>query len=117
MFQENAFLFSIGPDDLKITLGYDFVRQTTYFGFNVAFDTKGTTVTYKKMEIKNPERLGKNQNKDDEEKRKIAFSPAKDDSEVSVSNKKTKSTAKTKPQVLEYAQVIDIEDPNKETIQ
>ena len=33
MFQENAFLFSIGPDDLKITLGYDFVRQTTYFGF------------------------------------------------------------------------------------
>ena len=69
------------------------------------------------MEIKNPERLGKNQNKDDEEKRKIAFSPAKDDSEVSVSNKKTKSTAKTKPQVLEYAQVIDIEDPNKETIQ
>lgn len=117
MFQENAFLFSIGPDDLKITLGYDFVRQTTYFGFNVAFDTRGTTVTYKKMEIKNPERLGKNQNKDDEEKRKIAFSPAKDDSEVSVSNKKTKSTAKTKPQVLEYAQVIDIEDPNKETIQ
>ena len=117
MFQENAFLFSIGPDDLKITLGYDFVRQTTYFGFNVAFDTKGTTVTYKKMEIKNPERLGKNQNKDDEEKRKIAFSPAKYDSEVSVSNKKTKSTAKTKPQVLEYAQVIDIEDPNKETIQ
>lgn len=117
MFQENAFLFSIGPDDLKITLGYDFVRQTTYFGFNVAFDTKGTTVTYKKMEIKNPERLGKNQNKDDEEKRKIAFSPVKDDSEVSVSNKKIKSTAKTKPQVLEYAQVIDIEDPNKETIQ
>lgn len=117
MFQENAFLFSIGPDDLKITLGYDFVRQTTYFGFNVAFDTKGTTVTYKKMEIKNPERLGKNQNDDGTEKRKIAFSSAKDDSEVPVANKSVKSSAKQKPQVLEYAQVIDIEDPDKETIQ
>lgn len=117
MFQENAFLFSIGPDDLKITLGYDFVRQTTYFGFNVAFDTKGTTVTYKKMEIKNPERLGKNQNDDGTEKRKIAFSSAKDDSEVPVANKSVKSSAKQKTQVLEYAQVIDIEDPDKETIQ
>ena len=118
MFQENAFLFSIGPDDLKINLGYDFVRQTTYFGFNVAFDTKGTTVTYKKMEIKNPERLGKNQNKDDEgEKRKIAFSQAKNDSEVPVTNKQSKAGASEKPKVLEYAEVIDIEDPDKETIQ
>lgn len=118
LFQENAFLFSIGPDDLKINLGYDFVRQTTYFGFNVAFDTKGTTVTYKKMEIKNPERLGKNQNKDDEgEKRKIAFSQSKNDSEVPVTNKKSKAGASEKPKVLEYAEVIDIEDPDKETIQ
>ncbi len=52
MFQENRFLVAFGPDDLKITLGYDFVRQTTYFGFNVAFDSKGTTINYGKMEIK-----------------------------------------------------------------
>ena len=70
------------------------------------------------MEIKNPERLGKNQNKDDEgEKRKIAFSQAKNDSEVPVTNKKSKAGASEKPKVLEYAEVIDIEDPDKETIQ
>ena len=54
---------------------------------------------------------------DGTEKRKIAFSSAKDDSEVPVANKSVKSSAKQKPQVLEYAQVIDIEDPDKETIQ
>ncbi|MBD5402596.1 LPS-assembly protein LptD [bacterium] len=113
MFQENAFMVSIGPDDLKVTLGYDFVRQTTYFGFNVAFDTKGTTVNYGKMEIKNPERLGKRV-QDDE--RKLAFAPAQQKStNVPVSSKKSKSVEK--PKVLEYAEVIEIEDPNKETIQ
>ncbi len=115
MFQENAFIFSIGPDDLKITLGYDFVRQTTYFGFNVAFDSKGTNVNYKKMEIKNPERLGKHPKKEDD--RKLAFAPAKKQAEVPVSNKKSKAAVESKPKILEYAEVINIEDPDKETIQ
>lgn len=115
MFQENAFIVSVGPDDLKITLGYDFVRQTTYFGFNIAFDTKGTTVNYEKMEIKNPERLGKNTAKEErEEERKLAFAPAKRE-EVPVSDKKSKVAEQ--PKVLEYAEVIYIEDPDKETIQ
>lgn len=113
MFQENRFIVAFGPDDCKISLGYDFVRQTTYFGFNVAFDTKGTTINYKKMEIKNPERLGKNSQKDEE--RKLAFAPAKKQPEVPLSAKKSKTPAK--PAVLKYAQVIDIEDPDKESVQ
>lgn len=113
MFQENRFIVAFGPDDCKISLGYDFVRQTTYFGFNVAFDTKGTTINYKKMEIKNPERLGKNSQKDEE--RKLAFAPAKKQPEVPLSAKKSNTPAK--PAVLKYAQVIDIEDPDKESVQ
>lgn len=125
MFQENAFLVSIGPDDLKITLGYDFVRQTTYFGFNVAFDTKGTKINYGKMEIKNPERLGKN--KKDKNAHQVAFTPVaakseqtdaaqlQDGEEKAISLRKPKSKAQHR--VLEYAQVIEIEDPDKETIQ
>ncbi len=113
MFQENRFIVAFGPDDCKISLGYDFVRQTTYFGFNVAFDTKGTTINYKKMEIKNPERLGKNSQKDEE--RKLAFAPVKKQPEVPLSAKKSKTPAK--PAVLKYAQVIDIEDPDKESVQ
>lgn len=114
MFQENRFIVAFGPDDCKISLGYDFVRQTTYFGFNVAFDTKGTTINYQKMEIKNPERLGKNTQSDED--RKLAFAPSKKQPEVPVS-RKTKSNTEAKRKVLEYAEVIDIEDPDKESVQ
>lgn len=115
LFQENRFVFAIGPDDLKIRLGYDFVRQTTYFGFDVAFDTKGTTIEYGRMEIKNPERLGKRQER---EERKVAFSPVKkQNQEVKVSSRKQKEEVNVKPAVLKYAQIIEIEDPDKETVQ
>ena len=114
LFQENRFVFAIGPDDLKIRLGYDFVRRTTYFGFDVAFDTKGTSINYGRMEIKNPERLGKRQKEDE---RKLAFAPSQKENEVKVSDKSSKkSDKKVKSAVLEYAQVIEIEDPDKETV-
>ena len=115
MFQENRFGVALGPDDLKLRFGYDFVRKTTYFGFDVAFDTKGTNVAYKKLEIKNPERLGKN---DKAEERKLAFTPVKPAQDRN--NEKNvlfnKSSKPSKPQVLRYAQVINIEDPDKETV-
>ncbi len=129
MFQENRFVVALGPDDLKVRLGYDFVRQTTYFGFDVAFDTKGTSVNYGRLEIKNPERLGQ---KEKREERQLAFAPAKvQDSVVETEGRSTEETnaentgfifpkkqkPKVKAKVLEYAQVIDIEDPNKETIE
>ena len=114
LFQENRFVFAIGPDDLKIRVGYDFVRRTTYFGFDVAFDTKGTSINYGRMEIKNPERLGKRQKEDE---RKLAFAPSQKENEVKVSDKSSKkSDKKVKSAVLEYAQVIEIEDPDKETV-
>jgi hypothetical protein len=111
MFQENRFIFAIGPDDLKIRLGYDFIRQTTFFGFDVAFDTKGTNISYKRMEIKNPEKLGAN----NEDEHKLAFTSAKknQETESKVSNK---TQGASKSNVLKYAQVIDIEDPDKETV-
>ncbi|MDE6138374.1 MAG: hypothetical protein K2F57_02765, partial [Candidatus Gastranaerophilales bacterium] len=113
LFQENRFVFAIGPDDLKVRLGYDFVRQTTYFGFDVAFDTKGTSINYGRMEIKNPERFNKNKKANE---RKFAFSPAPKQEEVKVANKFGKNTKTVKPKPLQYAQIIDIEDPDKEVI-
>lgn len=98
LFQENGFYFSIGPDDVKVNLGYDFMRRTTYFTVAVTLDTKNTVVDYDKMIIKDPERLGQSDKKSDN----IAFEQTSD-------NKAIK-----KP--LTYAQVIDIEDPNKESI-
>ncbi len=111
IFQENRFVIAVGPEDLRIRFGYDFYRRTTFFGFDLAFDTKGTSVTYKKMEIKNPERLGKNK------ERALAFSPAQKPVEQEVSNKRFGRGNKSEAsKVLQYAQVINIEDPSKETI-
>lgn len=114
IFQENRFVIAVGPDDLKIRFGYDFYRQTTFFGFDVAFDTKGTSINYGRMEIKNPERLGR---KKSENERTLAFSPAQKEQEQVVSDKKFgKSKTVKSAKVLQYAQVINIEDPNRETI-
>jgi len=57
--REAAFYVALGPDDLKLNLGYDFIRQNTYFGVSVAMSTKGTSIDYKKLEIQNPGELGK----------------------------------------------------------
>lgn len=97
MFQENAFMFAIGPDDFKVNIGYDVFRQTTYFGVNVALDMKGTNVNYDKLVIKNPDKLGK----DDREEVK----------EISFENTKTETKL-----IRKYAEVIDIEDPDREQI-
>lgn len=112
-FQENAFLVSLGPDDLKIILGYDTIRDRVYFGFNVAFDPKGTTINYDKLVIKNPERLGKHP---EDNEQKVAYSPAQPQKEEQKSLINFKKTDTSKPKVLEYAQVIELEDPDKERI-
>lgn len=117
IFQENRFVVAVGPDDLKVRFGYDFYRQTTFFGFDVSFDTKGTSISYGKMEIKNPERLKRKKSDSERQLAFIASQQQKEQKEQEVANKmfgKAKSEPKTK--VLQYAQVINIEDPNKETI-
>lgn len=97
-FQECRFLISIGPDDLKFNIGYDWVREHTYFGIVVAMDTKGSGIEYDKMVIKHPERLAKNNEEPVELK---VF----DDNQT-----------KTAPKRMMYAEVIDIEDPDREQI-
>lgn len=110
-FQENAFLVSLGPDDLKLVLGYDFIRERTYFGVNVAFNPKGTTVKYDKMIIKNPENL----NQGGKNEQQVAYVPSIDagNEQERGLNLFKKSPDKT---VLEYAEVIELEDPEKERI-
>lgn len=59
MIQENGFYFSIGPDDVKLNIGYDTVRQQSFVTMAMHLDAKGSIVEYKKMVIKNPDTLGK----------------------------------------------------------
>lgn len=102
MFQENSFILAFGPDDFKINVGYDWVRQQTYFSFVIAMDTKGSSVEFEKMEIKHPDRLAKSN--DEKVELKVY------DIENNVSE--NKSLAKK----MMYAEVIDIEDPDREQL-
>ena len=96
MFPENSFILAIGPDDFKINLGYDFVRRQTYFSFVIAMNTKGSSIDYRRMEIKNPDKLAKSNN---------------NDPELKVFEKEN-----PEPKKMMYAEVIEIEDPDKEQI-
>lgn len=59
LLQENSFFFAIGPDDVKLNIGYDTIRQQTFVTMAMHLDAKGSTVEYKKMTIKNPDTFGK----------------------------------------------------------
>ncbi len=97
MVQENIFMVALGPDDFKVSLGYDFFRQTTYFTINLALDMKSTSVEYDKMVIKNPDKLAQD---DKQYVKEVTFEEKGPATKV---NKK-------------YAEVIEIEDPDKEVL-
>lgn len=101
MFQENSFIIALGPDDFKVNLGYDWVRRQTYFAFVVSMDTKGSSLEFDRMEIKNPDRIAKSN---------------QEDVELKVYDVENNSTDKKVQKKMRYAEVIDIEDPNKEQI-
>ncbi len=77
-FQENSFYVSIGPDDIKFNIGYDFIRENTFFTVEVMMDAKGTQVDYDRLEIK--------QHKNTEKKNKLADAE-KDENNFQNSNK------------------------------
>lgn len=101
MFQENSFIIALGPDDFKINFGYDWVRRQTYFSFVIAMDTKGSSIDFDKMVIKNPDRLARS---DKEEPQLKVFDEANQTSKANSAKK------------MMYAEVIELEDPDKESI-
>lgn len=65
-FQENSFYFVFGPDDVKLNLGYDFVRENLYCTMQVMMDAKGAKVEYDTLEIKQDKKAKKEEKvKDD----------------------------------------------------
>ena len=58
-FQENAFYLSIGPEDLKFNIGYDFIRQNLRCMFEVMMDAKGAQLEYDTFEIKQTKKAEK----------------------------------------------------------
>lgn len=66
MMQESSFMFIIGPDDVRLTLGYDYIRKRTYITFGLALDTANARLDYNVMEIKNPDKFNNDSEKIEE---------------------------------------------------
>lgn len=62
-FQENGFYVSLGPDDLKFNLGYDFIRETLRCTVEIMMDAKGTRVEYDRFEITQDNKSKKSEKK------------------------------------------------------
>ena len=52
-FSECGIYASIGPDDLRLDVGYDFIREQAYVNVQTLMNAKGTKVSYDKLVIKN----------------------------------------------------------------
>lgn len=50
----NMMYMLVGPQDIKATIGYDFINSRSYFGFNYFPGSKNTVVNYDKMKIMQP---------------------------------------------------------------
>lgn len=93
--QENGFYFGIGPDDVKLNIGYDTVRQQSFVTMCMHLDAKGTTLEYNKMVIKNPDTLGKDPKGKNNPNKSSTFAPVSTDDDGNV---------------IEKAEVVNIED-------
>ncbi len=72
LMQENRFYVMVGPEDVKFTLGYDTVRQRTLFNCFFILGTKNADLEFKKLYLKNPEKLGMTNKKEEKpEKAKL----------------------------------------------
>jgi hypothetical protein len=93
--QECGFYVALGPDEMKFSLGYDFIREQTFFDMSFALNVKDSSLDFEKMEIKNADRLS-----------------SKNTGKMTIWED---NVLLTKP-IMRYAEVINIEDPDKEQI-
>jgi len=56
---ENRFYAVVGPDDLKVAIGYDTVRKRTMFDVVFLLGVDNASVKFDKLKIQNPNKLGR----------------------------------------------------------
>ena len=78
MFSESRISVSFGPEDAKISLGYDMIRQGARLNYTALIGSKNQKVSFKKLFMKNPDKAGK-----ETRKKKQKSQPADVEQEVS----------------------------------
>ena len=69
MFSESRVMVSFGPEDAKISIGYDMIRQSTMVHYTALIGAKNQDISFKKFSIINPSKVAKNNRK--KKKKKI----------------------------------------------
>ena len=97
MFSESRVMVSFGPEDARISIGYDMIRQSTMIHYTALIGAKNQDISFKKFKIINPDKIAKSKHK--KKKKKIIPS-------------ETEVTNEQKPQdsdvIIEEAEVKDI---------
>ncbi len=70
LFQESRILVSIGPEYVKLTIGYDAYRRNTMFQIAMMVGTKDSDIEFKKSVLNNPNKFGKEKSKQKKTKKK-----------------------------------------------
>ena len=63
MFSESRVSVSFGPEDAKISIGYDMIRQGARLNYTALIGSKNQDVSFKKLFMKNPDKIGKDKRK------------------------------------------------------
>ena len=58
---ENRIYAVVGPEDFKIAFSYDTIRQNMHFDFLFLLGSDNLDLRYEKLNIENPDKLGKHQ--------------------------------------------------------
>jgi hypothetical protein len=69
MFQESRIMVGVGPEYARVIVGYDAKRRNTMLLFTMLVGTKDSDVEFKKSEVINPDKIGKDRSKQKKEKK------------------------------------------------
>ena len=69
LFQENQFYVMLGPEDFKISVGYDPVRERLRFNYVLTLQGNDVEIPYDTMIVDDPESLGKKKHKKKKKKK------------------------------------------------
>ena len=63
MFSESRVMVSFGPEDARLSFGYDMIRQATMLHYTALIGSKNQDISFKKLFIKNPDKIATSEKK------------------------------------------------------
>ena len=72
LLAENQIAASIGPDDIKLRVGFDTVRRRSVFGVDMLIGSDRAGIEFDKMRVIDPGNLSKSEPKENQEEKSLS---------------------------------------------